>query len=225
MRKSPRRYHSEFFKIIKCRLCLKLLNRQDSGQICKRNISCSRWTFKKSSEKINIRLLYWLIICLIANQNIPLIYYHYESFSCLCIYLWKHIWKRNSPFNLHIRKCQFKLSDCILYNIWYNIFRAFCRFYTPLYIQMQHIIFIKIFLKATLLTYIISHKQFSRITAHAIICSHHICCNRFTESARSAVTYKFWCGIYHTVCVIQQTCFINIYLRVNDILEWTVIRI
>lgn len=83
--KIPRTQHGEFIKVIECRLGFQFLNRENSCQKSQCYESGRLSSFKHSPKKINISILYLLVLRLISYQNIPFINNYNKLISCCII--------------------------------------------------------------------------------------------------------------------------------------------
>ena len=90
---------------------------------------------------------------------------------------------------------------------------------------MNYIVLIKMFFKSFIICNLKIPKHLSRINILAVIRSQHICSHRFTKTTRAAYTYILILSIQLTVCKRNQTCFINIYLRIDCLFIFIIPRI
>ena len=90
---------------------------------------------------------------------------------------------------------------------------------------MNYIVLIKMFFKSFIICNLKIAKHLSGINILAVIRSQHICSHRFTKTTRTAYAYVLILSIQLTVCKRNQTCFINIYLRIDCLFIFIIPRI
>ena len=166
-----------------------------------------------------------MILCLITDQYIPFIDDDNKFVSAGSLDI-RH--RTISSFyrirnQLSVLFLQF-LQDPMI-DIFHNAIRISGIHHAPLDIKMNHIILIQMFFKGLCLMDRIVRKQFSGITAFAVICRKHLRCDRLSETSGTTAADKFRCSTDHSVGVFQKRCFIYIDFRMNDFRKCFISRI
>lgn len=176
------------------------------------NIFCRLRPFEHRPQKIDIFFLCFEINRLVTNQNIPFVYNHNKFCPGCRVDPRQRLRQWPDFFWKYIGIC------CTLRNRFSECKRQapvrLLRFHTPLDIPVEHIILIQMFFKILCPADFQPGKHFFRTTDPCCNTRWHVCRNWFSKPPRAAVADISLQSVHDFIRISQQSCFININLRI-----------